>query len=111
MGTQQILVGVGIPPHRHVDMDEAFYVIDGAGTFIAGDSPRPIGKGDTIFIPKNTWHAFQNPEHELVLLWIVAPPRLPAFFREFAAHPGAQPVQRTKQQMNEVARKYGTEFK
>ena len=33
MGTQQILPGVGIPIHRHFQMDEAFYVIGGAGTF------------------------------------------------------------------------------
>src|SRR6516165_7038021 len=27
MGTQQIPVGIGIPIHRHLEMDEAFYVI------------------------------------------------------------------------------------
>ena len=111
MGTQQVLVGVGIPIHRHVDMDEVFYVVDGAGTFILNDVPHPIQKGDSIFIPRNTWHGFQNPDRELLLLWIVAPPGLAAFFREFAAHPGAPPVQRTKEQMNEVARKHGTEFR
>ena len=111
MGTQQVLVGVGIPVHRHVDMDEAFYVIDGAGSFILNDVSHPIQKGDSIFIPKNTWHGFQNPDRELLLLWIVAPPELAAFFREFATHPGALPVQRTKEQMNEVARKHGTEFR
>lgn len=111
MGTQQVLAGVGIPIHRHVDMDEAFYVVDGAGTFILNDVPHPIQKGDSIFIPRNNWHGFQNPDRELVLLWIVAPPALAAFFHEFAAHPGAPPVQRTKEQMNDIARKYGTEFK
>jgi len=111
MGTQQILAGVGIPPHRHVDMDEAFYVVEGAGTVVLDDVPHPIHKGDSIFIPKNTWHRFQNPDTELVLLWIAAPPALAAFFREFAGHPGAPPVQRTKEQMNEVAQKYGTKFK
>ena len=111
IGTQQVLAGVGIPVHRHVDMDEAFYVIDGAGTFILNDVPYPIQKGNSIFIPRNTWHGFQNADRELLLLWIVAPPELAAFFREFAAHPGAPPVQRTKEQMNEVARKHGTEFR
>src|SRR4051812_15736567 len=33
MGTQQILRGVGIPIHRHFEMDEAFYVIDGRRWF------------------------------------------------------------------------------
>src|SRR5690349_23323701 len=42
MGTQQILTNVGIPIHRHFEMDEAFYVIDGAGTFILEDRPHGI---------------------------------------------------------------------
>lgn len=111
MGTQQVLAGVGIPTHRHVDMDEAFYVIEGTGSFVLNDLPHPIQKGDSIFIPKNSWHAFKNPDSELLLLWVVAPPELAASFREFAARPGMPPVQRTKEQMNEVAHKYGTEFK
>jgi quercetin dioxygenase-like cupin family protein len=111
MGTQQVLVGVGIPIHRHFEMDEAFYVIDGAGTFMLNDVPHPIEKGASIFIPKNAWHGFQNPERELVLLWIVAPPGLEAFFREVATRPGVPPVQRTKPQLNEIARRYATEFR
>ena len=45
LGTQQILVGVGIPIHRHVDMDEAFYVIEGSGYLILNDVRHPINKG------------------------------------------------------------------
>ena len=111
MGTQQILVGVGIPVHRHFEMDEAFYVIDGGGIFMLGDARHAIEKGDSIFIPKNAWHGFQNPDRELLLLWIVAPPGLEAFFREVAVRPGGTPVTRTKEQLNEIARKYGTEFR
>jgi quercetin dioxygenase-like cupin family protein len=111
MGTQQVLVGVGIPIHRHFQMDEAFYVIDGGGTFILDDAPHSIDKGSSIFIPKNAWHGFQNPDRELLLLWIVAPPGLEAFFREVATRPGAPPVQRTKEQLNDIARKYATEFR
>jgi hypothetical protein len=32
-GTQQVPVGVGIPIHRHLEMEEAFYVLEGSGTF------------------------------------------------------------------------------
>jgi quercetin dioxygenase-like cupin family protein len=111
MGTQQILVGVGIPIHRHFEMDEAFYVIEGGGTFILNEVPHPIDKGGSIFIPKNAWHGFQNPDRELVLLWIVAPSGLEMFFREIATRPGVAPVQRTKEQLNEIARKHATEFR
>ena len=111
MGSQQIPVGVGIPIHRHFEMDEAFYVIEGRGTVILNDVRHPFEKGGSIFIPKNTWHGFENADHELVLLWIVAPPGVEAFFREIAARPGTPPIQRTKEQVNEIARKYGTEFR
>ena len=111
MGTQQVPAGVGIPIHRHFQMDEAFYVIGGAGTFILNDAPHPIDQGSSIFIPKNAWHGFQNPDRELLLLWVVAPPGLGAFFREIAMRPGVPPVQRTKDQLNAIARKYATEFR
>jgi len=111
MGTQQVLAGVGIPIHRHFQMDEAFYVIEGSGTFILDDVRHPIEKGGSIFIPRNAWHGFENADRELLLLWVVTPPGLEAFFREVASLPGAPPKSRTKEQLNEIARKYGTEFR
>ena len=110
-GTQQIPVGIGIPIHRHLDKDEAFYVIKGSGNLILDDVRLPIGKGASIFIPKNSWHGFENASNELLLLWTVAPAGLECFFREIAARPGAPPIQRSKKQLNEIASKYGTEFR
>jgi mannose-6-phosphate isomerase-like protein (cupin superfamily) len=111
MGTQQVPVGVGIPVHRHFEMDEAFYVIEGNGTLILNDARYPVEKGGSMFVPKNTWHGFENADRELVLLWIVTPSGVEAFFREIAARPGVPATPRTKEQLNEIARKYGTEFK
>jgi quercetin dioxygenase-like cupin family protein len=111
MGSQQILVGVGIPIHRHFEMDEAFYVIEGSGNFILNDVHHKIEKGGSIFIPKSTWDGLENAVDELVLLWTVAPAGLECFFREIATRPGATPIQRTKEELNEIASKYGTEFR
>jgi mannose-6-phosphate isomerase-like protein (cupin superfamily) len=111
MGTQQVLVGVGIPIHRHFEFEEAFYIVDGSGTFILNDVRHPIEKGVTIFIPRKAWHGFENPDRELLLLWTVAPPGLEGFFREVATRPGVPPTPRTKEQVNEIARKYATEFR
>jgi len=111
MGTQQVLAGVGIPIHRHFEMDEAFYIVEGGGTFVIDDAPHPFDKGSSIFIPRNSWHGFQNPDRELLLLWIVASSGLEAFFREVATRPGVPPVQRSRQELNEIARKYATEFR
>jgi len=111
LGTQQVPAGAGIPIHRHFEMDEAFYVLEGDGTFMLNDQPLAFEKGGTIFIPKNAWHGFANPDHELLLLWIVTPPGLDGFFRDTCNPPGVPRKQFTKDQINEIARKYGTEFR
>jgi quercetin dioxygenase-like cupin family protein len=111
LGTQQVTVGAGIPIHRHLQMDEAFYVLEGSGIFILNDVRHSFEKGGTIFIPKNSWHGFANPDHELLLLWIMSPAGLDGFFRDTCTPPGVSPKQLTKEQINEIARKYATEFR
>jgi len=111
LGTQQVTVGAGIPIHRHFQMDEAFYVLEGSGIFILNDVRHPFEKGGSIFIPKNSWHGFANPDHELLLLWAVSPAGLDEFFRDTCNPPGVPPKQLTREQINEIARKYATEFR
>lgn len=111
LGTQQVMAGAGIPMHRHLEMEEAFYVLQGGGNLILNDEHRSFQPGATIFIPRNTWHGFENPDRELLLLWIVSPAGLDGFFRETCSPPGATPKQLTPGQIKEIARKYGTEFR
>lgn len=102
LGTQQVPVGDGIPRHRHAHMDEFFCVLEGSGTFILNDVKHPIEKGATIFIPKGSWHGFENPNAELLLLWIVTPPGLEDFFREVASPPGAPAKPLTADQVLDI---------
>ena len=111
MGTQQVMVGTGIPIHRHFQMDEAFYVLEGSGIFTLDDVAHPFERGASIFIPKNSWHGFSNPDHELLLLWVASPAGLDGFFRETCSPSGVPPKQLTKEQIKEIARKYATEFR
>jgi gentisate 1,2-dioxygenase len=92
-------------------MDEAFYVLEGSGAVSLNDVRQPLEKGGTIFIPKNTWHGFSNPDQELLLLWLVTPAGLDGFFRETCNPPGVPPKPLTRAQVNEIARKYATEFR
>lgn len=45
-GTQQVPVGAGIPIHRHFQMDEAFYILEGSGTFILNDARHPSRRAE-----------------------------------------------------------------
>ena len=101
----------GIQVHQHQEADEVLFVLEGAGFGILGDRRIPIKKGSAIYIPKGVWHGVENPASELLLLWVVAPPGLEAFFREVASAPGAPPKQLTRGQLNEIARKHGMQFK
>ena len=111
LGTQQVMTGSGIPIHRHFDMDEAFYVLEGSGMVTLNDVCHLCEKGGTIFIPKNTWHGFSSPDQELVLLWIMVPPGLDRFFRETCSRLGEPRKELTREQINAIALKYGAEFR
>ena len=110
-GTQQVTLGAGIPIHRHLHTDEAFYVLEGGGTVSLNDVRHSFDKGGTIFIPRNSWHGFENPDHELLLLWMVTPAGLDGFFRETCNPPGVPPKQLSRDQIKAIALKYGTEFR
>jgi len=112
VGTQQVKVGTGIPIHRHFKMDEAFYVLEGRGHVVLNEERHAFARGGTVFIPKNTWHGFENPDHELLLLWIVSPAGLDGFFRDTCSPPGAPAKALTREQIREIAlKKYDTEFR
>ena len=105
------MAGTGIPIHRHLRSDEAFYVLDGSGSVVLDDVRHPFERGGLIFIPKNTWHGFENPQHELQLLWIVSPAGLDGFFRDTCSQPGVPAKSLCRDQSWEIARRYDTEFK
>jgi quercetin dioxygenase-like cupin family protein len=111
LGTQQVPLGAGIRVHQHEGADEVLFVLEGTGVGILGDTRTPIEKGTSIYIPKGIWHGVQNPANELLLLWVVAPPGLEAFFREVGSVPGAPPKQLTPDQVAEIARKHGMQFR
>lgn len=111
LGTQQIPIGVGLAVHQHHEADEVLFVLEGAGTGILGDTRKNIEKGSAMYVPTGVWHGVENPDSELLLLWVVAPPGLESFFREVSSAPGAPPKQLTPEQLNEIARKHGMQFK
>ena len=49
LGTQQLPKGSGIPIHRHLHKDEAFYVLEGSGMVTLNDVCHPCERGGTDF--------------------------------------------------------------
>jgi mannose-6-phosphate isomerase-like protein (cupin superfamily) len=111
LGTQQVPIHTGIQVHQHQEADEVLFVLEGTGFGMLGDARMPVEKGSAIYIPTGVWHGVENPDSELLLLWVVAPPGIEAFFREVASAPGAPPRQLTREQLNEIAQKHGIQFK
>ncbi|MBO0696415.1 MAG: cupin domain-containing protein [Verrucomicrobia bacterium] len=111
MWTQEVPRRTGIAVHQHQEADEVLFVLEGTGFGILGDTRTPIEKGSAIYIPNGVWHGVENPDSELLLLFVVAPPGIETFFREVATAPGAPPKQLTREQLNEIARKHGMQFK
>jgi mannose-6-phosphate isomerase-like protein (cupin superfamily) len=111
LGTQQIPIRAGIPVHQHNEADEVLFVLEGAGFGILGDTRMSIEKGSAVYVPNGVWHGVENPDSELLLLWVVAPPGVEAFFSEVGNAPGAPPKQLTREQLNEIAQKHGMRFK
>lgn len=60
--------GSGAPPHKHTWSDEHFYILDGELTFLVGDEIRKGHKGDFVFVPRNTRHAFRVGSETAVFL-------------------------------------------
>jgi mannose-6-phosphate isomerase-like protein (cupin superfamily) len=111
LGTQRVPIHTGILVHQHQEADEVLFVLEGTGFGILDDARMPVEKGSAIYIPKGVWHGLENPDSELSLLWVVAPPGLEKFFREVSSPPGAAPKQLTREQLNKIAQKHGIQLK
>jgi mannose-6-phosphate isomerase-like protein (cupin superfamily) len=111
LGTQHLPPATGIRVHRHVDLDEILFVLDGAGFGILDDARHALGKGSCMYIPKGAWHGIENPGSDLWLLWVVTPPGLEQLLRKIGSTVGSPPRALTLDQLNEIAARHGQEFR
>ena len=47
-------------PHVHHDREEAFYVVEGTVTFLAGEDTVTAGAGSYLLVPRETMHGFRS---------------------------------------------------
>ncbi|MFG1839614.1 cupin domain-containing protein [Micromonospora sp. NPDC049175] len=69
----------GAPPHLHTRSGELFFVLDGALEMLVGDELHTLHRGDTLFVPPNTPHAFAAADGQDADFLVVITPGKPRF--------------------------------
>lgn len=110
--------GGGPPPHIHTREVEAFYVLKGEITFLAGEKTVVAGAGTFVHVQIGTVHAFENAGATTAeMLILVAPSGLEKMFDETGTvvnDPKSAPLPVTPAEIEkliEVAPRYGIELK
>jgi mannose-6-phosphate isomerase-like protein (cupin superfamily) len=60
----------GVDPQQPHTRDEAYVVVQGSGEFINGESRKPFGEGDFLFVPATVEHRFVNFTDDLIV-WVI----------------------------------------
>lgn len=102
--------GTGTGLHYHNNADEVFYVIEGTGTAVLGDSTYNIEEGDLIFIPRNTDHKVRKNDSSgfLKVLFFLDNPELLKSFREEHQQFYIEKKPKSLETLNKISEKYGT---
>lgn len=72
---------IAATPHVHYGHEEAYYVIEGAVTFLVGDESVSVEAGSFVLVPRKTMHAFRS-DGEARILILHSPGGFEAYFRK-----------------------------
>ena len=98
----------GPPPHNH-PWDEAYYVLEGEVRFTLGDEQTIARRGDFVYVPGGTVHAFQGASAKPArILFFDAPAHASSFFREVAKE--VKDFPRDAHKMGEIGQRHGIHF-
>lgn len=63
-------------PNIHPESEELFYILKGKGTLTADHETKEIKAGQSVYIPPNLTHTFENTGEEIMeFLLILCPPQ------------------------------------
>jgi mannose-6-phosphate isomerase-like protein (cupin superfamily) len=66
--------GKAVFPHYHLETEEIYYILRGAGEMIIDDERRAVAAGDCIFIPRGAIHSLENSGTEAMTILLVCGP-------------------------------------
>lgn len=102
--------GGGPPPHRHLEEDEWFFVIEGEASFFDGTTWHRAGPGGSAYMPRGSVHTFKNTgTTPLKTLVTTSPSGFETFFSRCAAE-FAKPAGPEMARILEIAAEHGIEF-
>ncbi len=110
--------GVATPLHRHTREAEAFYLLDGAMTYRAGDDHFDLVTGSFIYLPKGLPHAFRiTGDRPARILALTVPGRLLHLYDEVGMPAGERrlpgddgiPIAEEIGRWGEIGPRYGLE--
>ena len=79
LAEELLLPGQAVTPHRHHEIEEIYYVVEGRGVMTVGDERQEVAAGDAIYVPCGQRHTLANTGSEPIKLLLVCGP---AFFYE-----------------------------
>ena len=96
----------GPAPHLHLEMEEAFYVLDGTLHIQLGEEAVQAPAGSFVLVPRGTVHTFANPlTTPSKFLLITSPGGFEHYYEELAAFI-AEPESFTPEAVEGLAEKY-----
>jgi len=70
------------PPHRHIDCDEAYFVLDGDVSFILEGETNVGPAGTWVLVPGGVGHTFGNRSDSAARLLVLHSPPLDGYFAD-----------------------------
>src|SRR3954469_5249581 len=67
-------VGRAVGRHHHIETEEVYYILRGAGRMTVGDEVRDVTAGDAVFIPRGLIHSLENTGRESMTILLVCGP-------------------------------------
>lgn len=66
--------GKSVGRHYHLETEEVYYILQGAGRMTVGSEARDVSAGDAVFIPRGSAHTLENTGQTPMTILLVCGP-------------------------------------
>jgi mannose-6-phosphate isomerase-like protein (cupin superfamily) len=66
--------GKSVQRHYHLETEEVYYILQGAGRMTVGSETKEVAAGDAIFIPRGSTHTLENTGQTSMTILLVCGP-------------------------------------